>query len=127
MVVVMPLGYGDMAVVGKRPSDDGLSPALPPTILCLEMLLLTEIVPHVEAEYRVVKTRDGKAITGLSMGASQSLDIGLNAPAGTATGEFAWIGGFSAPALFVQRPAVGGQTSKLRLLWISCGTGGSAA
>ena len=86
-------------------------------------VLLTEIVPRVEAEYRVVKARDGKAIAGLSMGAAQSLDIGLNGASKDNAGEFAWIGGFSAPAQFVQRPAVSGQASKLRLLWIGCGTG----
>lgn len=124
MVVVMPLGYGDMAVVGKKgPSDDAFDRLFAANNTLFGNVLLTEIVPRVEAEYRVVKARDGKAITGLSMGASQSLDIALNSTRKDGMGEFAWIGGFSAPAQFVQRPAVGGQTSKLRLLWISCGTG----
>jgi len=37
--------------------------------------------------------------------------------------RFAWIGGFSAATQLVRRLAVGGQASKLRLLWIRCGTG----
>ena len=49
----------------------------------------------------------------------------MNSTGKDSTGEFAWIGGFSAPAQFVQRPTVSGQTSKLRLLWIGCGTGDS--
>jgi enterochelin esterase-like enzyme len=57
------------------------------------------------------------------MGALQSLDIGLNSTDKDGTGEFAWIGGFSAPARFVQRPMASGPASKLRLLWIGCGTG----
>lgn len=85
--------------------------------------VLTEIAPRVEAEYRVVKTRESKAIAGLSMGASQSLEIGLNRTGKDGTGEFAWVGGFSAAAQFVQRPAASGHANKLRLLWISCGTG----
>lgn len=120
MVVVMPLGYGDLAVAGKQPSDPDFTRLFLANNALFKKALLTEIVPRVEAEYRVAKTRDGKAIAGLSMGAGQSLDIGLNS-----TGEFAWIGGFSAPAQLIERPAVSGPASKLRLLWISCGTGDS--
>jgi enterochelin esterase family protein len=123
MVVVMPLGYGDMAVAAKKPSDEGFDQLFAANNALFRDVLLTEIVPRVEAEYKVVKTRDGKAIAGLSMGALQSLDIGLNSTGKDGTGEFAWIGGFSAPAQFVQRPMVSGPASKLRLLLIGCGTG----
>ncbi len=122
MVVVMPLGYGDMAVAGKQPSDADFGRLFSASNAQFGEVLLKEIVPRVEAEYRVVKTRDGKAIAGLSMGGSQSLDIGLNRIGEDGMGDFAWIGGFSAAAQFVQRPAITGQTSQLRLLWISCGT-----
>ena len=125
MVVVMPLGYGDMAVNKKRPSDEGFGPLFIANNALFRDVLLTEIVPRVEAEYRVEKTRDGKAIAGLSMGATQSLDIGLNAADKDNPGEFAWIGGFSAPAFFVQHPDISGQATRLRLLWVSCGTGDS--
>jgi len=123
MVVVMPLGYGDMAVAGKQPSDADFGPLFAASNALFRDVLRTEIVPRVESEYRVVKTRDGKAIAGLSMGGSQSLEIGLNSNGKDGAGEFAWIGGFSAAAQFVQRPRVSGQASKLRLLWISCGVG----
>ena len=122
MVVVMPLGYGDMALIGKGISDEGFGAAFTANDSLFGDVLLTEIVPRVEAEYRVAATRDRKAIAGLSMGGSQSLEIGLNRTRNDGTGEFAWIGGFSAAAQFVQRPAKGGRASKLRLLWISCGT-----
>jgi enterochelin esterase-like enzyme len=88
-------------------------------------VLLAEIVPRVESEYRVTKTREGKAIAGVSMGGAQSLDIGLNGTGKDGTGEFAWVGGFSSAAPFVRPPAVSGEASKLRLLWISCGTSDS--
>lgn len=123
MLVVMPLGYGDMAVADKQPSADGFGPLFLGSNALFRNVLFTEIIPRVEAEYRVVKTRDGKAIAGLSMGALQSLDIGLNSAGKDAAGEFGWIGGFSAPAQFLQRPAMSGHASKLRLLWIGCGTG----
>jgi enterochelin esterase-like enzyme len=126
MVVVMPLGYGDMAVAAKQPSAD---PEFGRLFVANNALfgnvLLTEIIPRVEAEYRVTKTREGKAIAGLSMGGAQSLDIGLNGTGKDATGEFAWVGGFSSAAPFVRPPAVSGETNKLRLLWISCGTSDS--
>ena len=118
MIVVMPLGYGDMAVAGEQPSDQGFGPLFLSNNALFRSVLLNEIVPRVETEYRVVKTREGKAIAGLSMGGAQSLEIGLNS-----TGEFAWIGGFSAATPFVGRPASSSRASKLRLLWMSCGTG----
>jgi enterochelin esterase family protein len=123
MVVVMPLGYGDMAVAAKQPSAD---PEFGRLFVANDTLfgnvLLKEIVPRVEAEYRVIKTREGKAIAGASMGGAQSLGIGLNGTGKDATGEFAWLAGFSAAAPFVRPPSVGSKASKLRLLWISCGT-----
>lgn len=125
MVVVMPLGYGDMALIGKGISEDGFGQAFTANNKLFGDVLSNEIIPRVEAEYRVAKTRDNMALAGLSMGASQSLEIGLNRAGKDGVGEFAWIGGFSAAAQFVQRPTISGQSSKLRLLWISCGTGDS--
>jgi enterochelin esterase-like enzyme len=125
MVVVMPLGYGDMAVAHKQPSESDFGRLFFANNALFGNVLLTEIIPRVETEYRVMKTRDGKAIAGLSMGGAQSLDIGLNSTGKDGIGEFAWVGGFSAAAPFVRQPAVSGQESKLRLLWISCGTGDS--
>jgi len=122
MVVVMPLGYGDLAVAGKQPPEQDFGPLFVANNAMFGKVLLTEIVPRVEAEYSVAKTRDGRAIAGLSMGGSQSLEIGLNSSGKDGSVEFAWIGAFSAATPFVRQPAVSGQVSKLRLLWISCGT-----
>ena len=122
MVVVMPLGYGDLSVAHMQPSDSGFGPEFLANNALFGDVLLKEIVPRVEAEYRVVKTRDGKAIAGLSMGGAQSLEIGLNRTGKDGIGEFAWVGGFSAATQFVRPPAIGGEANKLRLLWISCGT-----
>jgi enterochelin esterase family protein len=122
MLVVMPLGYGDMAVASKKPSDNDFGPLFASNNALFREVLLTEIVPRVESEYRVDKKREGRAVAGLSMGGLQSLDIGLNTKAENRASEFAWVGGFSAAAPFLQRPAVSGQASGLRLLWIGCGT-----
>jgi enterochelin esterase-like enzyme len=52
--------------------------------------LLTGIIPHVEKTYRVLATRENRAIAGLSMGGAETLRA---APSNLDT--FAWIGVFS--------------------------------
>lgn len=122
MVVVMPLGYGDMSLLSKAPTDPDFDRAAVSSTSLFKDVLMTEIVPRVEAEYRVAKTRTGRAIAGLSMGGFESLDIGLNSAGKGGMGSFAWVGGFSAPAMSVERPEASGEQAQLRLLWISCGT-----
>lgn len=123
MVVVMPLGYGDMTLLSKGFSDPDFGRVAATSTSLFKDVLMREIVPRVEAEYRVAKTRTGRAIAGLSMGGFESLDIGLNSAGKDGTGSFAWVGGFSAPAQSVDLPTTNGEAAKLRLLWISCGTG----
>jgi enterochelin esterase-like enzyme len=83
--------------------------------------LLEDVMPFVEANYRVKTDAASRAIAGLSMGGGQSLTIGLNHP-----GKFAWVAGFSsavpsdqAIANFLNDPA--GANAKLKLLWIGVG------
>jgi enterochelin esterase family protein len=52
--------------------------------------LLTGIIPHVEATYRILNTRENRAIAGLSMGGAETLRA-----APTNLDKFAWIGVFS--------------------------------
>ncbi|HEY2013749.1 MAG TPA: alpha/beta hydrolase-fold protein [Bryobacteraceae bacterium] len=52
--------------------------------------LLTGIIPHVESTYRVLATRENRAIAGLSMGGAETL---RTAPSNL--DKFAWIGVFS--------------------------------
>jgi enterochelin esterase-like enzyme len=120
MVVVMPLGYGDISFIrGHNVWDD------PATIdhntNLFGQALLTEVLPRVEAEYRVSKDRNDRAIAGLSMGGLESLEVGL-----THTGQFAWIGGFSSAVhnldYTTQLAALDPKAVNLRLLWIACGT-----
>jgi enterochelin esterase family protein len=83
--------------------------------------LLMEVLPRVEAEYRVSKDRNDRAIAGLSMGGLESLEVGL-----THTGQFAWIGGFSSAVhnlgYTTQLASLDPKAANLRLLWIACGT-----
>jgi enterochelin esterase family protein len=115
MIVVMPLGYGNMAVL-----QPGRTPALSAQSVDLyQKALLTEVMPQIEAAYHVSKKREDRAIAGLSMGGHESLLIGLTHPE-----LFAWIGtfsaGFNAKAISELPPATP-QKANLRLLWMACG------
>jgi enterochelin esterase family protein len=123
MIVVMPLGYGTLQVI--RNGWGGLSnhPEVREQNLAkFREALLTEVMPRVEAEYRVDKDRSARAIAGLSMGGSESLLTGLNS-----LDKFAWVGAFSAGGLpdsfdkdFAGLDAKANQ--QLKMLWIACGT-----
>jgi enterochelin esterase family protein len=120
MVVVMPLGYGDMSFLHSFTVWDEPA-AIDHNIGLFTQALLTEVLPRVEAEYYVSKDRNDRAITGLSMGGLESLQIGLTHP-----GQFAWVGGFSSAIHNLDYTQVltslDPKAANLRLLWISCGT-----
>jgi enterochelin esterase-like enzyme len=115
MIVVMTLGYGNMAVL-----KPGRTPALSTQSMDLfQKALLTEVMPQIEANYHVSKKREDRAIAGLSMGGHESLLIGLTHPE-----LFAWIGTFSAGAnakTVAELPPTTAQKANLRLLWMACG------
>jgi len=121
MVVVMPQGYGDMSFV-QSGFDVWNDPAVVEHNTQLFMSLLTdEIMPMAESAYNISRDREGRAITGLSMGGLESLDTGLRH-----TDKFAWIGGFSSAVHNLdyehQLAALDPATANLKLLWIACGT-----
>jgi len=121
MLVVMPLGYGAPEVVSRS------GPLRDPSLWKKNLdrfrdVLLQEMIPQVEQNYRAAKDRAARAIAGLSMGGSESLVTGLNT-----IDRFAWIGAFSSGGLpedFAGNfAAVDSKVnSQLRLLWIACGT-----
>ena len=82
MIVVMTNGhavpYGTPGVAMGRNNE------------LFEQYLLKEIVPMVEANYRVAPGRTNRAIAGLSMGGGQATQIGLGH-----LDQFAWVGVFS--------------------------------
>src|SRR6202522_2615159 len=114
MIVVMPLGYGTMAVLnpGRTPTMSEQSYEL------YQKALLSEVMPQIEANYHVSKKREDRAIAGLSMGGHESLFIGLSHPE-----LFPWIGTFSAglnSKALSELPALTPQKANLRLLWMAC-------
>ena len=115
MIVVMTLGYGNMAVL-----KPGRTPELSTQNIDLySKALLTEVIPQIEANYPVSKKREDRAIAGLSMGGHESLVIGLNHPE-----LFAWVGTFSAGVnakIISELPQTSAQKANFRLLWMACG------
>ena len=125
MVVVMPLGYGAPEIVQRTPQ---FGAAFRDAALRqrnydrFREALFQEVMPAVERDYRISTDREERAIAGLSMGGAESLLVGLNN-----LDRFAWVGSFSAGGLGEnldqQFPNLDASAnSKLRLLWISCGT-----
>ncbi len=115
MIVVMTLGYGNMAVL-----KPGRTPELGEQNYDLyQKALVTEVIPQIEANYHVSKKREDRAIAGLSMGGHESLFVGLTHPE-----LFAWIGTFSAglnAKAIADLPQTNAQKANLRLLWMACG------
>jgi enterochelin esterase family protein len=122
MIVVMPLGYGDMQLVWKGWSSWNDTALRDRNFARFTEALLTEVMPQVESEYRIDKNRNAHAIAGLSMGGSESLLTSLNH-----LDKFAWVGAFSSGGLpedFAKDfPGLDARVNQqLHLLWIACGT-----
>ncbi len=119
MIVVMP--YGNM-MMGTPP---------PTSMQAAEMYqvfndeLVGNIIPYVEANYRVLANRENRAIAGFSRGGGQSLFAGFNN-----LDKLAWIGSYSAyltpevcDKYFGKLSADPGATNRqLKLLWLGVGT-----
>jgi enterochelin esterase-like enzyme len=106
MVVVMMDGHASIA--------QGMA-GFQNNTTAFERDLLEDVMPFVEANYRVKTEAADRAIAGLSMGGGQSLTIGLNH-----LDKFAWVAGVSsAIASFLDDPAAA--NAKLKLLWIGVG------
>lgn len=115
MIVVMPFGhilpFGQPAQGGRNNTS------------AYEEYLLKDVLPHVEANYRVATDRAQRAIGGFSMGGGQSIHVffrhldtfsSLAAMAPAASRSFATDNA----ALLAD---AAGTNAKINLLWISCG------
>lgn len=116
LVVVMPFGYA-------HPPTGGVAADVQRADF--ERDLVEDLIPFVQANYRVRTDRANRAIVGLSMGGGQALTIGLRR-----LDLFSRVGGFSAA---VPRSLEGSPLAdvvsdpkkvndSLSLLWIGCGT-----
>jgi len=105
MIVVMPNGFAQAP--GGKGKNSGF-----------EDDLLKDIIPYVESHYPAKADRENRALAGLSMGAGQSLSIGLKH-----LDKFAWVGAFSGGGAKAGAALTDAAEAnkKLRLFWISCG------
>jgi enterochelin esterase-like enzyme len=114
MIVVMPYGHIPREI---KSAPGTPAPATDP--LAIERELLTGVRPLAESKYRVLTDRRHRAIAGLSMGAGQSMSIGLHY-----LDLFSYIGAFSGAGSRAEwekmDPNVLNQ--KLKVLWLGCGT-----
>lgn len=113
MILVMTDGH---ALTSNVPNSRGQN------TLAFERDLLQDVMPLVEARYRIRADRNHRAIIGLSMGGNQALIIGLNH-----RDLFAWVGGMSSSirepeaSLSKYFEAPNNPKTPLRLLWIAIG------
>ena len=122
MLVVMETGYATK--VGAVPVQ---GPTGAPTMPnAFEEVLIKDLIPMIDAQYRTIADRASRAMAGLSMGAGQTLQI-----TAAHLDTFAWVGAFSAPLRnFDVKTSFGGvftdaaaYNKRVRLLWIGAGTG----
>lgn len=117
MIVVLPNGR---AMKDDRATGNIFDSVKVQAFATFEKDLLNDLIPYIEKTYPVSKSREHRAIAGLSMGGGQSLNFGLGN-----LDTFAWVGGFSSapntktPEVLVPNPEKA--KAQLKLLWISCG------
>lgn len=95
MIVVMPNGNVTLAAApGADPNNPHVQPSgnnIPSMFGKFEKLFVSEIVNFVDKNYRTIKSKDSRAIAGLSLGGLHTLYISLNNP-----DLFNYVGLFSA-------------------------------
>jgi enterochelin esterase family protein len=133
MILVAPLAYGVRGI--EAGPDPGM---VEKNNVYFARALLEEVMPQVEKGYHVSQDRERRAIAGLSMGGAEALFTGLNH-----LDKFAWVASFSGGIVTLtsgmwnrgpRMPQDSAEFSKvfptldakansrLKLLWISCGT-----
>jgi enterochelin esterase-like enzyme len=125
LVVVMPHGFTNRMPNDERPRTAG---AYKIEMQEFAVDFVGDLVPLVEARYRVVADRAHRAIAGNSMGGGQALRLGLTHP-----DMFSSVASFSAAMQIANNAAWGGidmdaalanadAINGLDMLWVGCGT-----
>ncbi|WP_343706620.1 alpha/beta hydrolase-fold protein [Flavobacterium sp.] len=124
MIIVMDNGYAFKSENKevKDPSKQRES--------IFEDVLIKEVVPMIDAKFRTIAKREGRAIAGLSMGANQTMRIMMNH-----LDTFSYYGGFSGTANYPSSDAIdvssflngkykGGNAlnKQIKLFWLGLGT-----
>ncbi len=113
MIVVMDRGYATLAN-----SQDTVTSHDMFDFTAFEWVVVQELIPMIDANYRTLPERDYRAIAGLSMGGFQSWSIGLSHK-----NLFAYIGGFSGSGMAASPENYPSSLNEqMKLLYVSIGT-----
>jgi enterochelin esterase-like enzyme len=98
--VICVFPNGGMSGYTDRPADKIMG----------ETLIVKELVPHIDARYRTIATREGRALCGFSMGGGGAIRLALKYPdlfsaAGSWAGALRMRGGDSDPAALAKENA----------------------
>lgn len=123
MIIVMDNGYA------YKPQNGEADPKARP-MSYFEDVLIQEVIPMIDSEFRTLSDRDHRAIAGLSMGANQTMRIIMNH-----LDKFSYYGGFSGtsnypsseeidPATFLNGKFNDGKAvnSQIHVFWLGLGT-----
>ncbi len=123
MIVVMPFNGSNAAAPGAPAGGRG---AGGPTPTPFEDYMIKELIPYVDAKYRVAPGRQNRAMAGLSAGGAATYNIGLkHLDLFSGFGFFSAAGGGGADfATRYAQLAADAKTANARInvLWIGCGT-----
>jgi enterochelin esterase family protein len=108
MIVVMEQGYATKAGAPPAPGARGNEG--------FEALVVSDLVPMIDAVYRTIPKSESRAIAGLSMGGGQAVRIGLGHPQ-----LFGSVGSLSGGAAAARAEGAAPLLSKMQLVWIGCG------
>lgn len=124
MIIVMDNGYAF-----KPQSNEAKEKKERPESI-FEEVLITEVIPMIDAKFRTIANREHRAIAGLSMGANQTMRIMMNH-----LDTFSYYGGFSGTANYPSSDAIDASTfldgkykngnelnKKIKLFWLGLGT-----
>ena len=121
MIVVMPYAnpYPEMILRGLAQAYDAMNTEI------VVREIIDEVMPYIEANYKVQADADHRAVAGFSLGGRQALATGIGNP-----DKFHYVCAF-APAIFNGEwnsnfdngtyAAPDAINSNLKLLWVSCG------
>ena len=129
MIIVMDKGYATKPNQ-TLPQGGGAPARRTGGMSAFEEVMIKEIIPMIDADYRTEADREHRAMAGLSMGANQTIQITMNN-----LDVFSHIGGFSGtsnypgtaaidPATFSDGQYKDGKAlnKKIKLFWLGLGT-----
>ncbi|WP_431242161.1 alpha/beta hydrolase-fold protein [Flavobacterium sp. P21] len=124
MIIVMDNGYA------YKPQSKEIKEKKERTESIFEEVLISEVIPMIDAKFRTIANRENRAIAGLSMGANQTMRIMMNN-----LETFSYYGGFSGTANYPSIDPLDASTfldgkykegsalnKKIKLFWLGLGT-----